>query len=97
MSKPILYLDIVGTLLLEKGGEMEMAPFAQEFANRVRDSFELRFLSSLEEHHAARIAKHLGVDATYVPFRRGLGTHDVSSVQPLFGTAQCQGIGPFCI
>ena len=79
MSKPILYLDIVGTLLLEKGGEMEMAPFAQEFVNRVRDSFELRILSSLEEHHAARIAKHLGVDAAYVPFRRALGK--ASSIQ----------------
>lgn len=73
MTKPILYLDIVGTLLLEKGGEMEMAPFAQEFINGVRGAFEIRFLSSLEEHHAMRIAKHLAVDAAYIPFRHALG------------------------
>ena len=52
---------------------MAMAPFAQDFVDSVRDAFEIRFLSSLEEHHAMRVAKRLGMDAEYVPFRHALG------------------------
>jgi len=73
MSKPVLYLDIVGTLLLEKGGEMELAPYAKQFVDGVKDAFELRFLSSLEEHHASRVGKRLGVEPLYVPYRHALG------------------------
>ncbi|MAG54760.1 MAG: hypothetical protein CMJ83_00560 [Planctomycetes bacterium] len=73
MSKPVLYLDIVGTLLLEKGGEMEMAPFAQQFVDGVRDAFEIRFLTSLEEHQAQRVGEKLGIQPAYVPFRHALG------------------------
>jgi hypothetical protein len=73
MIKPVLYLDIVGTLLLETGAGMDMAPFASEFVDAVKDTFEIRFLTSLEEHHALRVARHLGIEARYVPFRHNLG------------------------
>ena len=72
-QKPILFLDIVGTLLLERGGEMEIAPYAQSFIDGVRHTFDLRFLTSLEEHHAKRVGARLGVDAEFVPFRHALG------------------------
>lgn len=73
MGKPVLYLDIVGTLLLEKGGGMDVAPYAKTFLDSVKDRFHLRFLTSLEEHHALRVAKALDVDVDYVPFRHALG------------------------
>lgn len=72
-QKPILFLDIVGTLLLEKGGEMELAPYAQSFIEGVRETFDVRFLTSLEEHHAMRVAQRLSIDAAFVPFRHALG------------------------
>jgi len=72
-QKPILFLDIVGTLLLERGGEMEIAPYAQSFIDGVRHTFDLRFLTSLEEHHAKRVGARLGIDAEFVPFRHALG------------------------
>ena len=72
-QKPILFLDIVGTLLLEKGGEMELAPFAQRFIEGVHHSFDIRFLTSLEEHHALMVAQRLGIEAEYVPVTHALG------------------------
>ena len=73
MTKPVLYLDIVGTLLIQKGGGLEVAPFARTFIQRVRDRFQLRFLSSLQEHEALAVARGLGVDVVYVSYPRNLG------------------------
>jgi hypothetical protein len=73
MPKPVLYLDVVGTLLLEKGGELVVAPFARAFVDAVKPAFEVRLLTSLEEHHALRVTRALELEAHYVPFRRALG------------------------
>lgn len=73
MAKPILYLDIVGTLLVEGGASLRLAPYARTFVQEAAKQFELRFLTSLEEHNALAVSKSLEVDIPYVPFRRGLG------------------------
>ena len=67
MDKPTLYLDIVGTLMLDKGGRLELAPFAREFIRKVKNDFSLCFLTSLEEHHALTISRALGADIPYMP------------------------------
>ena len=73
MQKPVLYLDIVGTLLLDRGGRMDLAPFAKSFLDQVKDRFELRFLTSLQEHQALAVARALNAEIDYVPFPRALG------------------------
>ena len=73
MTKPLLYLDVVGTLVLEKGGEMTIASGAQAFVEGAKDLFELKLLTSLEEHNAMRVAARLGMDAEFVPHRHALG------------------------
>lgn len=70
---PILYLDVVGTLLVEKGADLKPAEFTPAFLEQIRGKFRIRLLSSLEAHQASFVAKKLGIDAAYVPFRRGLG------------------------
>jgi hypothetical protein len=73
MNKPVLYLDVVGTLVLDHGQGMELAPFSRKFLNAVKDHFEIRFLTSLEEHQALGVAKALGLDVIYWPYRQALG------------------------
>ncbi len=73
MGRPVLYLDVVGTLLLDRGGRLDLAPFARRFLEQVKDSFELRFLTSLEEHQALAVARALKASIQYVPFPRALG------------------------
>ncbi len=73
MQKPALYLDIVGTLLIDRNGELIRADYASRFIEAVRGRFDIRFLTSLEEHHAHAVAKGFGVDVRYVAYRRALG------------------------
>lgn len=73
MAKPVLYLDVVGTLLTEKNGNLEFAAFARPFIEGVKRLFEIRFLTTLEEHQTLRVSKALEFTATYVPFRHALG------------------------
>ncbi len=73
MRKPVLYLDVVGTLLLEKGGELTVAPFAKPFVEAVKDHFQVKLLTTLEEHHALRVSRALGLVADYLPYRHALG------------------------
>lgn len=70
---PILYLDVVGTLLVERGSDLRPAEFTPAFLDQIRGKFRVRLLSSLEAHQATFVAKKLGIDAAYVPYRRGLG------------------------
>lgn len=71
--KPILYLDVVGTLLVERGSELKPAEFTPSFLDQIRSRFRVRFLSALEAHQASFVARQLALDAEYVPFRRALG------------------------
>jgi hypothetical protein len=71
--KPILYLDVVGTLLVERGSDLKPAEFTPAFVEQIRERFRIRFLSSLEPHQASFVAKKLSIDAEFVPFRRALG------------------------
>ncbi len=73
MGRPVLYIDIVGTLLLERGSDFEFAPFARSFVDGVRQGFDIRLLTTLEEHQALRVTRALGFEATYVTWRRALG------------------------
>jgi hypothetical protein len=73
MAKPVLYLDVVGTLLTEKGSGYEIAAFARVFVEGVKRIFEIRLLTTLEEHQALGVAKALDFQATYVPYRHALG------------------------
>jgi hypothetical protein len=73
LKKPVLYLDVVGTLLVEKGSDLKPADFTPAFLEQIRGRFRIRFLSSLEAHQASFVAKKLAIDAEYVPFRRALG------------------------
>src|SRR5262245_51000810 len=71
-KKPVLYLDVVGTLLVDKGTDLRPADFTETFLGQVRDRFRVRLLSSLEVHQATYVAKSLHLDAEYVPYRRAL-------------------------
>jgi hypothetical protein len=70
---PVLYLDIVGTLLVEKGSELKPADYTQVFLDQIRGKFQVRLLSSLEEHQANFVTRKLAIDAEYIPYRRALG------------------------
>jgi hypothetical protein len=72
-KKPVLYLDVVGTLLVDKGSDLRRADFTDTFLGQIRDRFRVRLLSSLEVHQASFVAKNLDLDAEYVPYRRALG------------------------
>jgi hypothetical protein len=72
-NRPVLYLDVVGTLLADKGGRMDVAPFAAAFVKDVGARFDVRILSALEEHQAMRVCKSLQLKASYVSYRHGLG------------------------
>lgn len=73
MNRPILYLDLVGTVLLEKGGEMAFASFADEFVSQVQRRFRIVLMTPLAEHQAMRVAKSLGMEAEYMPHRQAMG------------------------
>jgi hypothetical protein len=72
-KKPVLYLDVVGTLLVDKGDDLKPADYTPAFLEKVRDRFRIRFLSSLEVHQATFVAKKLAIEAEYVAYRRALG------------------------
>lgn len=72
-KKPVLYLDIVGTLLVDKGADLKPAAFTPTFLEQIRGKFRVRLLSSLEEHQASFVAKKLALDAEYIAYRRALG------------------------
>jgi hypothetical protein len=72
-KKPVLYLDIVGTLLVDRGPELRPADYTIAFLDQIRGKFRVRFLSSLEQHQATFVAKKLAIEAEYVPYRRALG------------------------
>jgi hypothetical protein len=72
-KNPVLYLDVVGTLLVEKGAELKPADFTPAFLEQIRGKFRICLLSSLEEHQASFVARQLGIDARYLPYRRALG------------------------
>ena len=84
MRRPVLYLGIVGTLLLERGGRMDLAPFARKFIDQVKERFELRFLTSLQEHQAHAVAKALNAEVGYVPYPRVIGKASVIDFQEDF-------------
>lgn len=71
--RPTMYLDIVGTLVLQDGSKFRLAPYAREFVDSVRDRFRLVFLTSLSMQTAAEIAQVLEADFDYGEYRRGLG------------------------
>ncbi len=73
MPKPVLYLDVVGTLMIEKGKRLELAPEARAFVDRAKERFELRFLTTLEERHAVAVARALETDIRFVGFRHNIG------------------------
>ena len=71
--RPNLYLDIIGTLVLQEGTRYRLAPFAKEFIATVKDNFDLKFLSELTPTGAAEIAELLDADIEFIPWRKGLG------------------------
>jgi hypothetical protein len=71
--RPTLYLDIVGTLVLQDGAHFKLAPFARDFIDAVKDRFKMIFLTSLTESTARDIADVLGIKVPYGIYRRGLG------------------------
>ena len=84
-STPVLYLNVVGALLLDRGGELELAPFAQEFVDGIAGKFQVRLLTSLEEHQALRVCRALKLDASYLPYRHALGkTSSMDFSRPFF-------------
>lgn len=72
-GRPILYLDIIGTLVLQEGASFRMVPFAREFLRELGGRFRLVFLSELSEIASREIASLLEVDIEYAPYRKGLG------------------------
>ena len=71
--RPVLYLDIVGTIVLQDGSTFRLAAFSRDFVNAIKNRFKVVFLTSLSESTAANIATVLGLEATYGIYRRGLG------------------------
>ena len=72
-TRPILYLDIVGTVVLQEGSSFRLAPFAREFIEQVRDRFRIIFLTDLSEPAAVEVASLLETDIEYGSYRKGLG------------------------
>ncbi len=69
----MLYFDVLGALVVDRGGDMIAAPFAQAFVDAVKSKFRLRVLSSLEEHIARSQLKQFKIDPELVSYRRALG------------------------
>lgn len=72
-KRPVLYLDIVGTLLVDRGADLKPADYTTAFLDQIRGKFRVRFLSSLEQHQASFVARKLAIEAEYIPYRRALG------------------------
>jgi hypothetical protein len=72
-GRPILYLDIIGTLVLQEGASFRMVPFAREFLRELGDRFRLVFLTELSEIASREIASLLEVEIEYSTYRKGLG------------------------
>lgn len=71
--RPNLYMDIIGTLVLQEGKRYRLAPFAKEFVSTIKNDFDLKFLSELTPQAAAEIAELLNADIEYIHWRKGLG------------------------
>lgn len=84
MPKPILYLDIVGTLLVERGSRLQLAAYAKTFVHEAREHFELRFLTSLEEHNALAVARAVDTDIAYISFPRAIGKASAIDFKRIF-------------
>lgn len=69
----MLYFDVLGALVVDRGGEMTKAPFAQAFVDAVKSKFRLRVLSSLEEHIARAQLKQFKIEPELISYRRALG------------------------
>ena len=70
---PNLYLDIVGTLVLQEGSNFRLAPFAREFIAEVRGRFHMIFLTRLSRAAAREVAELLESDFDFGLYRKGLG------------------------
>lgn len=73
LTQPNLYLDIVGTLVLQEGSSFRLAPFAREFVSELKDRFKLVFLSRLSTAAAGEVADLLEADIEFGSYRKGLG------------------------
>lgn len=71
--KTILYLDVIGTLVLQEGSRFRLAPFAREFVFTVRDQFELVFMTGVSESTAKRVSSLLDTEIAYGYYKRALG------------------------
>lgn len=71
--KPVLYLDVLGALYVDRGGVPTKAAFAASFVDAVKGQFRLRILTCLEEHEARALLKPFKIDPEFVPYRRALG------------------------
>ena len=70
---PTLYLDIVGTLVLQEGSNFRLAPFAREFINALRDRSRMRFLTRLSNVAALEVSSLLETEIEFGNYRKGLG------------------------
>lgn len=84
MAKPVLYLDILGTLLVERNSGLDFAPFARTFIETVKRQFDVRLLSTMEEHHAIQVARALDFEPNYMTFRRALGKTSAINFSEIF-------------
>jgi hypothetical protein len=71
--KPVLYLDVLGALVVDRGGELVKCAFAQTFIDAVKTKFRVRILTSLEEHIARAEMKQFKFEPEFLNYRRALG------------------------
>jgi hypothetical protein len=71
--KPVLYFDVLNTLVVDRGGVLTPTPYAAKFVEAVKSRFRLRLLTSLEEHVARAQLKPFKIEPEFVPYRRALG------------------------
>ncbi|MEE9391593.1 MAG: hypothetical protein V3W41_03720 [Planctomycetota bacterium] len=72
-KRPILYLDIIGTLVLQEGSSFRVVPFAKEFVREIADRFQLVFMTELSRGAAREVADLLEMKVGYGDYRKGLG------------------------
>lgn len=72
-AKPVLYIGIVGTLVLQEGSSYRVVPFSREFLGEIAPRFQIVFLTRLSLVAAREVASLLGIDASYGEWRKGLG------------------------
>lgn len=73
--RPILYLDIMGTVVLAQGQSNRLAPFAKDFVKALKNDFEVRFLSEVSEEEAKEVSRRLGASIGYAPWRHAIGKY----------------------